>query len=91
MKNSTEFEFEDTKSEYRCTDDRKSAIRNCHWCKEELYGLLAEFVHCVRCNERRLIEGLDQTFDPCPVCMTLKSKKWDFLNPDNEKKRSHYS
>lgn len=63
----------------------KLAIRNCHWCGKELQGLLAEFVHCVRCNERRLIEGLDQTFDACPVCMTIKSRRLDIINPDNKK------
>lgn len=59
--------------------------KNCHWCREELKGLLAEFVHCVRCNERRIIEGLTQTFDPCPVCMNIKLKKFDFLNPYNRR------
>jgi len=49
--------------------------KDCHWCGDELQGLLSEFVHCVRCNERRLIEGLSKTFDPCPVCMTLKSER----------------
>lgn len=63
-------------------DDEKLAISNCHWCGKELLGLLAEFVHCVICNERRLIEGVDKTFDPCPVCMTVKSRKLNFLNPD---------
>lgn len=63
----------------------KIEVDVCHWCKEELYGLLAEFTHCVRCNERRLIEGIDQTFDACPLCMAVKSRKLDFLNPDNEK------
>lgn len=48
--------------------------KDCHWCGDELQGLLSEFVHCIRCNERRLIEGLSKTFDPCPVCRTLKSK-----------------
>jgi len=56
-------------------------VRECHWCKTELHGLLAEFVHCARCNKRRISEGLDHTYDPCPVCMALKSKKLDFLNP----------
>ena len=60
-------------------------IRSCHWCKKQLEGILAEFVHCARCNERRLVEGIDQTYDPCHVCMTLKSKKLDFLNPVNGK------
>jgi len=60
-------------------------IKNCHWCKEELQGVLVEFVHCVRCNERRIIEGLNHRFDPCPVCMTLKSEKLRFLNPESEK------
>lgn len=58
-------------------------IKNCHWCKAELQGVLAEFVHCARCNERRIVEGLTHTFDPCPVCMTIKSKKLDFLDVDN--------
>ena len=62
-------------------------IKNCHWCKAELQGLLVEFVHCVKCNERRLIEGIEGMFDPCPLCMTLKSKKMDFLNPINKKNR----
>ena len=53
----------------------------CHWCREKLQGLLLEFTHCPKCNERRLIEGIDQVFDPCPVCTNLKSKKMDFLNP----------
>ncbi len=57
----------------------------CHWCGEKLEGLVSEFIHCTMCNERRIIEGLTHVFDPCPVCMTLKSKKWSFLNPDNEK------
>jgi len=60
----------------------KIEAKSCHWCKEELHGLLAEFVHCVRCNERRIIEGLNHTYDPCPVCMTAKSRRLDFLNPD---------
>ena len=47
--------------------------KECHWCGEKLQGLVSEFVHCIRCNERRVIEGLSKTFDPCPVCMTLKS------------------
>ena len=50
-------------------------IKICHWCKEELHGLISDFVHCARCNERRLTEGLSKTFDPCHVCMTLKSKR----------------
>ena len=47
--------------------------KECHWCGEKLQGLVSEFVHCVRCNERRVIEGLSKTFDPCPFCMILKS------------------
>jgi len=45
----------------------------CHWCRDELRGLLVEFTHCVTCNERRLAEGLDKTFDSCPLCMASKS------------------
>ncbi len=56
----------------------------CHWCREELQGLLVEFTHCVKCNERRLTEGLDKKFDPCPVCMTLKSERSRFSKSDNE-------
>ena len=55
----------------------------CHWCGDELQGLFSEFVHCIRCNERRLIEGLSRTFDPCPVCMTLKSERTGF-HSDNK-------
>lgn len=75
MKISTKFELE----------DGKVAVRNCHWCREELHGLLAEFVHCVRCNERRITEGLDHTFDPCPICMTWKAKQWEFLSFGNKR------
>jgi len=81
VKIATGFEFEHTKNESGRTDGRELVIRNCHWCGEKLEGLLAEFVHCVKCNERRIIEGITHTFDPCPICMTLKSKKLDFLNP----------
>lgn len=63
----------------------KLEMKTCHWCKDELHGLLVEFVHCVRCNERRIIEGLNHTYDPCPVCMTIKSRRLDFLNQDNRK------
>jgi len=48
---------------------------DCHWCGDKLQGLVSEFTHCIRCNERRLIEGISKTFDPCPVCMTLKSER----------------
>ncbi|MDF2426985.1 MAG: hypothetical protein OPY07_06590 [Nitrosopumilus sp.] len=48
-------------------------FKNCHWCGEELRGLLVEFVHCVKCNERRLTEGSDKMYDPCPLCMASKS------------------
>lgn len=57
----------------------------CHWCGEKLEGLVSEFIHCVRCNERRVIEGLTHTFDPCPVCMILKSEKSSFLSPNYER------
>jgi len=56
------------------TESSKIEARVCHWCKDELQGLLVEFVHCITCNVRRLNEGLDKTFDPCPICRTLKSK-----------------
>ena len=59
--------------------------KDCHWCGDKLQGLLSEFVHCVRCNERRVIEGLSGVFDPCPVCMTLKSERSGFLKSDYEK------
>lgn len=59
--------------------------KECHWCGDKLQGLLSEFAHCVRCNERRVIDGLSRTFDPCPVCMTLKSERSRFLNPNYEK------
>ena len=55
-------------------ESSKIETNSCHWCGEELQGLLVEFVHCVRCNEKRLNEGLDQTFDICPTCMAYKSK-----------------
>ena len=67
------------------SDSSEIEVRRCHWCKEKLEGLLTEFVHCARCNERRIVEGIDQTLDSCPECMTLKSKKLDFLNPVNGK------
>jgi|APSaa5957512535_1039671.scaffolds.fasta_scaffold02460_10 hypothetical protein len=49
-------------------------IKICHWCKEELHGLISDFVHCVRCNERRIVEGVNKIFDPCPICMAQKSE-----------------
>lgn len=48
--------------------------KDCHWCGSELQGLVLEFIHCIRCNERRVSEGTTNTFDPCPICMALKSK-----------------
>lgn len=51
-----------------------SMVKRCHWCTKELRGITSQFVHCPRCNQRRLTEGLDNIFDPCPVCMNLKSK-----------------
>lgn len=59
--------------------------KECHWCGEKLQGLVSKFVHCVSCNERRVIEGISRTFDPCPVCMTLKSERSGFLKPNHEK------
>lgn len=50
-------------------------MSNCHWCGNKLQGIVSEFIHCIRCNERRLTEGLSKVFDPCPVCMILKSKR----------------
>lgn len=47
----------------------------CHWCGDELLGVISEFTHCVRCNEKRVSGGTTNTFDPCHVCMTLKSRR----------------
>jgi len=67
------------------TESSKIEANSCHWCGEELQGLLAEFIHCAKCNERRITEGIDHTYDICPYCMTLKSRRLDFLNPDNKR------
>ncbi len=67
------------------TEASKIEANSCHWCGEKLQGLLAEFVHCVKCNERRIIEGLDHTYDACPTCMTVKSRRLDFLNADTKR------
>ena len=61
-------------------------IKQCHWCGEKLLGLVSDFVHCIRCNERRLVEGLTPTFDPCPICMTVKSRV-EAMKPNFEMKR----
>ncbi len=67
------------------SESSKIEARACHWCREELQGLLVEFVHCVRCNERRLNEGLDRTYDACPLCMTIKSDRSRFSKSDNDR------
>lgn len=68
------------------TSESSEIERNvCHWCNSQLQGLLVEFVHCVRCNERRLNEGLDKTYDPCPQCMTIKSDRSRFSKSDNDR------
>ena len=55
----------------------------CHWCEDELQGVISEFTHCVKCNERRLTEGLDRMSDPCPQCMALKFERNRFSKSDN--------
>lgn len=49
--------------------------KNCHNCGDKLEGILAEFTHCPKCNKIRIVEGFDDSYDPCHVCMNLKTKE----------------